>query len=324
MARSMSLALDPDLRSRMPLPHILVLGGGPDSEREVSLRSSAGVARALSAQGHHVTYQVIDSLTGAQLGALPGDLIFPVLHGGWGEGGPLQELLAHDGRPYVGCTAHAARLAMDKVATKLLAAQLGIPTAPCAVLNPSDTGTLPPLPAPAVIKPIHEGSSVGLHVCNTAEKLTTAAAAARVDQRTNPHRIYMIEAMIVGARELTVPVLDGQALPVIEITPAEGVYDYQAKYTRKDTIYTVGPTLPGTTARTIQVQAQNLFNALGARHLARIDFMLGGDGVAYLLEANTMPGFTDTSLVPKSAASVGISYAALCEVLVGFALRDHA
>lgn len=308
----------------MPLPHILVLGGGPDSEREVSLKSSAGVANALIARGNKVTYQIIDSLSLQQLRELPGEVIFPVLHGGWGEGGPLQELLVQDGRPFVGCTAHAARIAMDKLATKLFAAKLGIPTAPAALLNPADIGELTPLSAPAVIKPVHEGSSVGLHVCATQAKLTSAYQAVRADMRANPSRLYMIEAMVMGGRELTVPILDGQALPPIEIAPADGVYDYEAKYNRPDTKYTVAPVLPGTLTRTIQLQAQRLFAAMGCRHLARVDYMLGTDDVAYMLEVNTMPGFTGTSLVPKSASSVGIDYASLCEVLIGLAVRDHA
>jgi len=306
------------------LPSVLVLGGGPDAERDVSLLSSKGVADALASRNISVHYEIIDQINADQLARLRGDVIFPVLHGGFGEGGPLQEIMLRDGRPFVGCQASAARLAMDKMATKLLAAKLGIPTADACVLNPADAGEAAPFASPAVLKPVHDGSSVGLHVCSTQARLDDAMKLVRADQRSNPLRVYMIERMIVKARELTVPILDGQALAPIEIIPAEGVYDYNAKYIRGDTQYTVNPPLPGNTGAQVRSWAQAIFRAMGARHLARIDFMLDQSGVAYLLEVNTMPGFTARSLVPKSAAACGISYAALCEVLVGFAVRDAA
>lgn len=306
----------------MAFPPILVLGGGPDSERDVSLTSSKGVADALASRGHAVHYQVIDRLTIDELRALPGGVIFPVLHGGWGEGGQLQDLLAIDGRPFVGCRAEAARLAMDKMATKLIAAGLGIPTAAAAIVNPSDAA--PVFAAPAVFKPVHEGSSVGLHVCRDEASLRSAHAAVLADMKANPSRVYMLERAVLGGRELTVTILDGQPLAIVEIRPKEGVYDYDAKYVRKDTQYLTAPALPGdpTTTRRLQQYAQSLFKALGARHLARVDFILAPDGTPHLLEANTMPGFTGTSLAPKAAAHAGISYANLCELLVGFALRD--
>jgi len=306
----------------MAFPPILVLGGGPDSERDVSLTSSKGVADALASRGHAVHYQVIDRLTGDELRALPGGVIFPVLHGGWGEGGQLQDLLARDGRPFVGCRAQAARIAMDKMATKLFAARLGIPTAEAAIVNPVDGA--PVFEAPAVFKPVHEGSSVGLHVCRDEAALRKAHGAVLADIKANPSRIYMLERAVLGGRELTVTILDGQALAIVEISPKGGVYDYEAKYVRKDTQYVAAPALPGdpTTTRRIQQYAQTLFKAIGARHLARVDFILAPDGTPYLLEANTMPGFTGTSLAPKAAANAGIGYANLCELLVGFALRD--
>ena len=306
------------------LPPILVLGGGPDAERDVSLMSSKGVADALQGLGHEVHYHVIDRLDAAALKALPGRVVFPVLHGGWGEGGALQELLEVGGRPFVGCKAPAARLAMDKMGTKLAAAMLGIPTAAAAIINPADGGL--PFDAPAVLKPVHEGSSVGLHVCKDQAKLDAAREAVKADMAAHPSRVYMVERGIMGGRELTVAVLDGEPLAIVEIRPAEGVYDYQAKYFRKDTQYIVGPELPGdpTTTATIRGHAKALFRGMGCRHLARVDFILGADGVGYVLEANTMPGFTGQSLVPKAAAHAGISYGRLCEMLVGFALRDGA
>jgi len=208
---------------------------------------------------------------------------------------------------------------MDKMATKMFAAKLGIATADAAVINPADTAGLP-FAAPAVFKPVHEGSSVGLHVCRDGAALEKARGEVLADMKSHPGRVYMLERAVLGGRELTVTVLDGRALAPIEIKPAEGVYDYQAKYFRDDTRYVVDPELPEGITELIRAQAVVLFNAIGGRHLARVDFILGADGVAYLLEVNTMPGFTSHSLVPKAAKHAGMEYAQLCEVLVGLAV----
>jgi D-alanine-D-alanine ligase len=316
---------------------VLVLGGGPDSEREVSLKSAHFISQALRDSGKFaaVRNQTIDKLTLAELKALPGDVIFPALHGGWGEGGPLQDLLEQDGRPFVGCKAPAARHAMDKLATKFMAVTLGIPTPDCRVLDLRDNGC--PLPFPVIIKPVHEGSTVGLYFCQTQDKWAQACAAIREEKTTRrdsglTERVYMIESCISRpggkkARELTVGLIDNQPLPVIEITPADGHYDYEAKYTRNDTQYAVGKPLPGSIARTIQEQTAALAKAMNIRHVARADFMLDGDGdnaKAWFLEINTLPGFTDHSLVPMAGRHMGLEMPALCSKLVDLALRDHA
>lgn len=312
---------------------VLVLAGGPDAEHDVSINSANAIAKALRETGkHNVHHHVIAKHEAGDfartLATLPGDVIFPALHGLWGEGGPLQDLLDADTRPYVGSGPSAARLAMDKVATKLHASALGIPTAPSAILGPVPDRC--PLTLPVVLKPTHEGSSVGLYLCYSDADWTAARDAAIADSRATG-RSYLIERM-VGGVELTVPLLGSEsgsrglrALPVIQINPAEGVYDYAAKYTRGDTRYTVEPDLAdGLTAR-LQRDAVALAERLGVRHLARVDFMLPdrGDwaGVPQLLEVNTMPGFTSTSLLPKSAAHTGTSFAALCDHLVRLALN---
>jgi D-alanine-D-alanine ligase len=311
-------------------PSVLVLGGGPDSEREVSIKSAHFIAEALKASGKFaaVRNETIHKVTPAQLKALPGDVIFPALHGGWGEGGPLQDLLEADGRPFVACKAAAARQAMDKVATKFAAVKLGIPTPESRVLDLRDDGC--PLPLPVIIKPVHEGSTVGLYVCTAAGEWAAALRTIRAENR--PDRVYMIESCVARpggkkARELTVGLIDGEPLPVIEIVPADGLYDYEAKYTRNDTQYLVGPSLPGDVAKTIQAQTAALAKAMGVRHLARADFMLDGDtpgATAWFLEINTLPGFTDHSLVPMAARRVGMEMPALCTRLVEMALRDRA
>lgn len=302
---------------------VLVLGGGPDAEREVSLASSQAVAGALAKGGRYrVEYQVIGRLTADELEKLPGDVVFPVLHGAFGEGGPLQDLLDAGGRPYIGCGPSAARRAMDKMGTKLAGALERVPTADACVLDVTDA--VCPLPLPVVVKPNNEGSSVGLHVCKTVQAWDAAHAAVRDDVKAHPGRAYVVERMIAG-RELTVGVVGHpgrlEALPIVEIAPAAGVYDYAAKYQRSDTRYTVGPELPAGVAERMSAWAVAVGHRLGVRHLSRVDFMLPEGGEPMLLEVNTMPGFTATSLLPKAAAATGLDLPALCAHLVDLALE---
>lgn len=300
---------------------VLVLGGGPDAEREVSLVSSRSVASALEASGKcRVEYRVIDRPGASELASMPGDVVFPVLHGHFGEGGPLQDLLESGGRAYVGCGPRAARGAMDKVFTKSVAASLGIRVSPTAILDPRDVDV--PLPLPVVVKPVHDGSSVGLHLCRTGEEWARARAAVSADLRSKPERVYLVERLL-KARELTAGLLDGEPLPLIEIRPAAGVYDYQAKYHRDDTRYMVGPELPAGVSERVRADASRLARALGVRHLARVDFLLDESGEAWLLEVNTMPGFTEHSLLPMAAGAVGLGMPALTWRLVELALRDR-
>jgi D-alanine-D-alanine ligase len=224
-----------------------------------------------------------------------------------------------DGRPYVGCRGRAARLAMDKMASKLLAARAGIPTAEAVVLNIKDGES--PLATPVVVKPVHDGSSVGLHICKDAAAWKRARAAVAEDIQKKPGRAYLIERFIPG-KELTVGLIDGQPLPIIHIQPADGPYDYEAKYTRDDTKYHVDVPLPGNLTDTIKGYAVALFKAIGGRHVSRVDFILDTDNRPWLLEINTMPGFTSHSLVPKAAKHTGVSMPELCAKLVEMAARD--
>lgn len=292
---------------------VLVLKGGPDAEREVSLRSGARVAQALRDDGTFEVHELtIDAPTADELAAMPGDAVFPVLHGPWGEGGPLQELLEASGRPFVGCGSAAARIAMDKAATKTVAARAGVPTPRARVLRPGDELDLEP---PVVIKPSNDGSSVDLFVCRDRESVGRALATAFT------RRDLMLAEEFITGREITVGWIDGRALPIVEIVPAEGLYDYDAKYVRKDTRYVLAPELPPGVAERVQSATESVCRALGCRHLARVDFMIDARG-PWMLEVNTMPGMTDTSLVPKAAAHAGLPFPALCRSLVELALRD--
>lgn len=296
----------------------LVLGGGVGGERDVSIASATAVAEALQATGQfRVEKRIIETITREQLRALPGDVILPILHGPWGEGGPMQDLLVADGRPFVGSGPRAARLAMDKIALKFAAQQLGVRTAVAAILDANDP--VCPLSLPVVVKPVREGSTVGLHLCRTIDEWKHARAESL--RRTH---VCMVEPLIDG-RELTVGVLGDEALPIIEIVPADGLYDYEAKYARNDTTYRVNPALPDGVAERLKSDSVRLARAIGVRHLARLDFILDRAGEPWLLELNTMPGFTDHSLVPMAArarATEPLEMPALCARLVEMALAD--
>ncbi len=308
------------------LPPVLVLGGGPDAEREISLKSSAAVHKAAQEAGLDADLLTIDRPTPEQVASWKHRVVLPILHGRFGEGGTLQRMMQAAGLRFAGCRAEAARLAMDKMATKLAAARAGVPTSPGAILDQDDE--ISPVGLPAVIKPVAEGSSVGLHICRDQPSWLRARAEAIEDQRANPNRAYMVEPFVVG-RELTAPVLadaSGQLrpLPLVEIVAAEGVYDYKAKYTRNDTRYTVLPDLPEDVTRQIQEHAVRLARSIGVRHLARVDFLWPQGREPVVLEVNTMPGFTATSLLPMAARAHGMEMPALITHLVRLASQDDA
>ncbi len=300
-------------------PCVLVLMGGPDAEREVSLASGAAVAAALAASGEfRVRDATIDRLASDDLPALapPGavDVIFPVLHGTWGEGGGLQTLLETHGIPFVGSGAEAAALAMDKVRTKERAAALGVPTPDARVIEAGDACELAP---PLVLKPVDDGSSVDLRICRTVCEVQAARDVL------HPRRGRLLAERYVAGRELTVAIRAGAALPIIEIVPAVEFYDYAAKYERDDTRYVIDPDLPPGVAGRCRADALLINETLGCRDLARVDFMLDDAG-PWFLELNTMPGFTDHSLLPMAARATGVAMPALCAGLARAALARGA
>lgn len=293
---------------------VLVLKGGPDAEREVSLRSGAMVAAALRRAGFAVNEVAIERPGLEELRALQGDVVFPVLHGAWGEGGPLQDLLEQDGRPYIGCRPEAARLAMDKVATKAIVSEMGVPTPRAQELR---TGEPIAIGYPLVLKPADDGSSVDLRICESEGE------AFRARLELEPRRSRLLAEEYIRGRELTVGLVDGECLPIIEIRAAEGTYDYEAKYHREDTSYILDPQLPEGVADAVRAFSRCAWHAVRCRDVARADFMLDERGL-WFLEINTMPGFTDHSLVPKAAQHAGIPMEQLVERLVRAALERAA
>ncbi|MBC23952.1 MAG: D-alanine--D-alanine ligase [Phycisphaerae bacterium] len=275
---------------------VAVLMGGPDGEREVSLQSGAAVAEALEEAGYIVQRHVIDRPEIDDIMSIEADCIVPVLHGPFGEGGPLQELLEQSGTPFVGASSAAAAVAMDKMATKQRAASLGIRTPEACLIRSGQPLDLEP---PLVLKPVDDGSSLDIAICRDAAEVRHAR------QVLHGARPRLMAERFIRGRELTVGILRSRALPIIEIIPAESHYDFAAKYQRDDTQYLVDPELPELVGQTCSRWALQLCEDLGCQDIARVDFMLDQEG-PWLLEVNTMPGFTNHSLLPKAAREAGI------------------
>ena len=293
--------------------HITVLRGGPSAEREVSLRSGAAVAQALRSLGHQVD----------EVDPIPGDLqipagtqvVFLALHGTYGEDGTVQSELEELGLPYTGCGVSASLYAFDKILTKRRCLKAGVPSARFErfidASAPWPNGWKPPV----VLKPTRQGSSVGLQFVDRIEDFPSALA-----ESLGHGGEVLMEERIVG-RETTVGILDGSPLPVVEVRPKSGSYDYANKYTAGRTEYFCPADFEAAVTAQIQQAALAAFHAVGARDYARVDVMVQPDGSPVVLEVNTLPGMTETSLLPKAAAAAGIPFPQLCERMVQLALR---
>lgn len=288
--------------------HVAVLMGGPSAEREVSLNSGRAVAEALRASEYRVDeVDVTDTTIVLPDGV---EAVFIALHGTFGEDGQVQDLLRERGMPYTGSDAASSRLAFDKVASKQLFEREGLPTPPYEILSASGVRTLP---IPVVVKPVHQGSSIGIHrVFNEADWSASLADAAAYDTR------ILVEKYIDGA-ELTVGIVGDEVLPVLEIRAPEGYYDYRAKYTKGVTEYLVPAPIPDDRAQVCRELALRAFRVLGCRAMGRVDFRMNPDGELFILEVNTIPGFTATSLLPKAAKAHGIEFPALCDRIMQMA-----
>lgn len=290
-------------------PSVAVLMGGPSSEREVSLRSGRAVAQALAGAGYAVRDIVIDD-TRIPAPALECDLVFPALHGRFGEDGGVQQLLDAAGMPYVGSDARSSAAAFDKEATKLLLAECRIPTARWCILNRGDGADAIPFSPPLVIKPTREGSSIGITVVDRRGQLESALESAF------EHGPRVLAERWLAGRELTVGIVNGRALPVIRIVPPGRMFDYDSKYTKGRTRYLCPAPLAPAEAEAAQAAALATWQVLRCRDLGRVDIILTTDGRPCVLEMNTIPGFTETSLLPMAAAEAGIPFADLCAALV--------
>jgi len=331
-----------------------VLMGGTSAERDVSIASGLRVAEALRARGHAVT--AIDTVRGALTEAevksllasgvmkvLPPDpdalatlsaetlpaavrrlssgaagaaeVVFIGLHGGQGEDGTLQAVLDLTGVPYTGSGHLASALAMDKDLSKRLFRDAGVRTPDWLMAPGSDDEIVAAIGLPAIVKPSKQGSTVGLTLVKERAGLQPAIAEARKHDDE-----VMIERFIAG-RELTVGILGSTALPVGEIIPKHEIYDYECKYTAGMAREVFPAEIPAAVAREAQELAVRAFRALKLAGYARIDFRMTAEGTLYCLEANTLPGMTELSLIPQAAAAAGISFPELCERIVRLALE---
>jgi D-alanine-D-alanine ligase len=288
---------------------VTVLFGGPSAERAVSLMSGRAVIDGLRSAGHDVYGCDIspDNLSGLDH---PADVIFPVLHGRFGESGELQEILERRGSKFVGSGSAASRLGMDKVATKRVWERAGLPTPAYKVLSRVDWSASKCVTAPSVVKAVDSGSSIDVYVCQTSQE-----AAQAVDSVLSFHERVLVEQYIHGP-ELTIGILAEQPLAPIHIVPKRAFFDYEAKYSAPDTEHRFDTGLPVAVVKRCQELATRANEIVGARDLARVDIMLDSGHNPYLLEINTLPGFTPKSLLPEAANHAGIDFVQLVDGLV--------
>ena len=293
--------------------------GGRSSEREVSLASGRNVAEALASLGKYEVLPI--DLKEENLDAMPDgiDAAYIALHGGWGENGGVQAALNARKIPYTGPGVQASQIAMDKVKTKMVLEMNSIPTAAWGLAN-RDTPSAP-LPLPVVVKPPCDGSSVGISKVSSADGWTKARDLAfDAISSGKDDAVVLVEEFIPG-REFTVGVIDGEALPVIEIVAKNGWYGYHEKYDSEETRY---PFLEDAALseklRKIGVDA---YKAVGCRGVTRVDFRVSPMGRCYVLELNTSPGFTSHSLVPKAGMKTGLTLAEVCDKILSSAEYDR-
>ncbi len=305
----------------MKTKKVAVLYGGRSTEREVSLWSGAAIHQALQGRGHDAHLIDVDLDVGRRLRELGAEVVFIGLHGRYGEDGCIQGLLESMAIPYTGSGVLSSALAMDKVASKQVFDARGIPTPRYVALTSEEARSLKadglPFDLPVVVKPSSEGSSVGVHIARDE-----AALAAACDDAARYKGEVVVERYHKG-REVQVAVLDEEALGAIEIVPAAEFYDYQAKYKSGGaTRYLYPAPLPEPLYRATLDAALSAHRALGCSGATRTDLIVTDEGELNVLEVNTLPGMTETSLLPKIAAGVGIDFPDLCErILAGASLK---
>jgi len=295
---------------------IAVLMGGFSSEREVALSGGRRVAAALRSLGCLV--DEVDVRDENFSLPVETEVAFLVFHGKWGEDGGIQSILEKNGIPFTGSDSKASRIAFDKVMSKALFRKVGLATARDAILqkgNWKNGNTEVSLDYPLVVKPSREGSSIGIFIVRKEEQLKTA-----ILQAFEKDDVILIEEFIDGP-ELTVGILNDRALPVIEIRPKTGWYDYANKYTEGATDELVPAPIDFSLAQKVQENALKAHHILGCRDMSRADFRVDAGGTPYILEVNSIPGMTGTSLLPRAAAAAGITFPHLCLTLVGRAFE---
>jgi D-alanine-D-alanine ligase len=299
------------------MPRIAVLMGGRSAEREISLQTGAGVCRALDALGYETSSLDYDSAMVDTLRSLRPDAVFNALHGGAGEDGTVQAVLDWLEIPYQGSGARASAVAIDKWLTKAIMRASDLPTPRAMVLDIDDQNSALPKrqSVPCVVKPLADGSTVGVTIVREASQWPAAVAHARAVSKK-----ILVEEYVRG-REFTVAVLGDDALPIVEISPSDEFYSYHAKYAPGGSRHIVPANIDPAHAGMMRDYALRLHRVLGCRDYSRVDIMMdGNDASLYRLECNTLPGLTPPSLCPDAAAAAAISYEALVDRLIRAAL----
>lgn len=296
---------------------IALLMGGIGSEREVSLTSGKAVLEALKNEGFtNVTPVIVDS----ERPEIPAgtELCYNIIHGTYGEDGGLQSYLEELGLPYTGAGVETSRICFDKLLSKKVFVEKQVPTPASEVIH---AGQQPSLPLPLVIKPPCEGSSVGVEIVREPAQLDSSLAA--VAKFGND---LLVEEFING-KELTVAILDGEALPVVHICPRSGFYDlnnkYPSLYGGVGSDYICPADITPEETKAVQEAALAAYHAVGVEVYGRVDVLLTGEGKPYVLEINTIPGMTGSSLFPKAAQAIGISYGELCVRIAELSLNQE-
>lgn len=308
--------------------NIAVLMGGISPERKISLQSGKAVANALEKTDSHIIKIVVNDDLVSELDNYKIDVAFVALHGHFGEDGGIQEVLESKDIPYTGSGVSASRLTMDKVKSKEIFIKNNIPTPDYFAVSTTQSmseivKSVKKLKLPVVTKPVSNGSSIGISIIREYDELPDGI------KHTGSQSTEALIEKYIGGRELTVSILDDKALPVIEIKTSTGFYDYDAKYNSKNTQYIILEsaeessecTLSHAVYDRVQELAIRAHNSLGCCTFSRVDMILGNDGEIYILEVNTIPGFTERSLLPKAAAAANISFTELCSIIVGAAFK---
>lgn len=299
--------------------NIVVLCGAVSPEREVSINSGKACLEALKVNFPNARLIVLDENRVPEELVPETDVIFPVIHGDYGEDGGIQRDLEARGFSYAGCGVAAGELCINKAKTKELFLKNGIPAAAGAAFSrkniPAAKDLIEKLGEKIVVKPADKGSSVGLFLCE-GEAETAAVLAGDL----SASELWLAETRVFG-RELTVGVLGGKAMGIVEIRPKTGVYDFKNKYTKGNTEYLFPAPIDEKIAAEIRAGAEKIFALCGCRDFSRIDVLLRDDGTFVYLEVNTMPGLTGTSLLPKSASCAGLDFPALVKAMVAPALE---
>ena len=310
---------------------IAVLMGGVSNEREISFKSGKAVATALREVGHEVIPVDVTDRDVTSVQRIQPRVAFVALHGEFGEDGQVQAMLEDKGITYTGSGPEASRMGMNKVASKRSFIRNSVPTADYMVVGEDEesgwvAAAAGRLGYPLVCKPATGGSSLGISLVHDESELEDALSSALQESHDvadePPEDATVILESYVRGREFTVGVLDGHPLPAVEVRSDRTFFDYQAKYSDENTEYIIPVAAMETVYRRMQDAAVRAYCALGCRHMARVDMIHGYDGQLYVLEVNTIPGFTPRSLLPKAAAYEGITFGQLCENICAMALRD--